>query len=568
MGGRTYYQWMAAKREWLKNQGERVAQIPYPGRDSVVYTRESTNPFWQKRRQRAFDAIPPSIHFTFDDDKIVSFIRAAAVQERTKEEAFLNQFYKNQGGVGAESIIDKFNILFQSRAIYEDYNKRIKQILDQKQNQKNVTFGEKNGATHEMFTGLAPNLSSVFLSYFITHFRRRLVTNKMPTTYDEFNQIVENAALGASRQMARITEDAANEYGWGQEWRPVLEALEHNTTEKAWFMNTLREAIGEGNLRDLYKSMQGQEKFKIKRKDLEGQLKISKQGARIGGSILEVVSAILANAFNGVSNTDFVMSAKNFGGPTVMTDVMQLWSTNVDLDVSGAVNRLQELMSGSSSAKMRDVYKRIQGWYDEQGEKMKELYAVYVNAKNKGIGANATNYTKTYRGSLEELPEFLGVNGINVGSAQDFLSFAYNTARGAVRESQRGWFEENTLNALKAAAAKIMFDDYQSLGQGGVNAIHMYYLSGKYIPASYIMDAMANAAMQGKINADASLDLMEEVEDEGPEWADMRGEANSDAAFKEALWAHWEDEYKKAQAAARWSVSFTLQIKNILAGSY
>ena len=46
MGGRTYYQWMAAKREWLKQQGERIAQIPYPGRESVVYERESNNPFW------------------------------------------------------------------------------------------------------------------------------------------------------------------------------------------------------------------------------------------------------------------------------------------------------------------------------------------------------------------------------------------------------------------------------------------------------------------------------------------------------------------------------------------
>ena len=563
MGGRTYYQWMAAKREWLRQQGERIAQIPYPGRESIVYERESDNPFWQRRRRNAFDAIPPSLHFTFDNDTIVQFIRAAAVQERTKEDEFLARFYK--GHDGGESSIDKFNILFQSRAIYEDYNKRIKEILSS-EGRANKTFGTKSGATHEEFTGLAPNLSSVFLSYFITHFRRRLTTNKIPTTYEQFNQIIENAAIGASRQMAKITEEAANEYGWGQEWRPVLEALEAGGTEKEWFMNTLREAIGEGNLRDLYKSMQGQEKFKIRRKDLEGQLKISKQGARIGGSIVEVVTAMFANAFNGVSNPDFTMTAQNFGGPTVVSDTVQLWSTNVEFDTSSALQRLQELMTGGSSAKMREVYKRVQQWYDEQGENMKDLYTVFINAKNKGIGANGTNYTKTYEGDFEELPEFLKVNGVNVGSVQDFLSFAYNTARGAIHANQRGWLEENTVNALKMAAAKIMFDDYQSIGQGDINSIHMYYLSGKYIPSSYVLDAMANAAEQGHVNANASITLMDEIDDHGPEWDNI--DAGPDAEFKEALWAHWQEEYKRAKEAARWSVSFTLQIKNILAGSF
>ena len=96
-------------------------------------------------------------------------------------------------------MIDKFNIMFQSRKIYEEQNKRIKEILNKRQEEENKTYGQKRGATHEKFTGTAPNMSSVFLDYFITHFRRRLNTNKVPTTYEEFNDMIDRAVLGASR---------------------------------------------------------------------------------------------------------------------------------------------------------------------------------------------------------------------------------------------------------------------------------------------------------------------------------------------------------------------------------
>ena len=304
----------------------RIINIPYPGIASVVYQRQSTNPFWERRRQNALSQIPSSLNFSFEDARIETFIRAAATQEKIKEDQFLNQFYKDDGKGANDSAIDKFNIMFQSRKLYEEQNKRIKEILDKRQFDPNKTYTDARGATHKYFTGLAPNLSTVFTSYFVTHFRRRLTTNKVPTSYAEFIDMLERAVLGASEQMANIAEENANQYGWGQEWQPVLEALQRGGPEKEWFMSTLRNAIGEGNLEKLYKSVTGKEKVKILRKDLESTLGISNQGARVGGSIVEVVSAIVANSFNGLNNPDFKMYAKNFGASTEMTDMMQLWT--------------------------------------------------------------------------------------------------------------------------------------------------------------------------------------------------------------------------------------------------
>lgn len=557
---RTYYEWLDARRKWSQEQNSRIANIPYPSNDSVVYSRSSNNPFWERRRQHALAAVPSSLSFNFEDGRIEQFITSAATQERMKEQEFLNQFYRDDGKGSADSMIDKFNIMFQSRELYEEQNRRIKEILDTKQYDPNKTYMDAHGATHEYFTGLAPNLSAVFTSYFVTHFRRRLTTNKVPTSYAEFIGMLERAVEGASQQMANIAEENANQHGWGREWQPVLEALQRGGPEREWFMNNLRGAIGEGNLEKLYKSVVGKEKVRIRRKDLEATLGITNQGARVGGNIVEVVSAIIANAVNGVSNSDFKMYAQNFGASTEMTDMMQLWTADVTLDLPRLMSELQDSMRGLGSDKMREMYQRIQKWYDQQSKDMDKLWMVYTNAKNKGIGANGTDVEKKYHGDLAELPAFLSANGIPVDAAQDFLAFAYNTAEGAVRDSSRGWLEESLVNALKAAASKIMFDDYQSIGQGDQNAIHMYYLSGKYIPSSFVLGAMAEAARESSINAKASVTLPGPISDDGPVW----GFGGSDADFKEQLFAHWKEEADAARAASKWSVSFILKIKALL----
>jgi hypothetical protein len=89
----------------------------------------------------------------------------------------------------------------------------------------------------------------------------------------------------------------------------------------------------------------------------------------------------------------------------------------------------------------------------------------------------------------------------------------------------------------------------------------MYYLSGKYIPSSVVLNAMADAAAESNVNAKAEVQLPTNINDEGPEWA---GFGNDDESFKKALYAHWKEEFQEAKAAAKWSMSFTLKIKDIL----
>ena len=58
---RTYYEWMKAKRQWHIDQGYRIEHIPYPHESieyPVVYTRKSTNDFWENRRDAAEKLTP------------------------------------------------------------------------------------------------------------------------------------------------------------------------------------------------------------------------------------------------------------------------------------------------------------------------------------------------------------------------------------------------------------------------------------------------------------------------------------------------------------------------------
>ena len=56
--------------------------------------------------------------------------------ERQKERDFISKFYPDDNK--NLSLTDKFNILFQSKDLYEKFNERIKDILSKEQEQQTL----------------------------------------------------------------------------------------------------------------------------------------------------------------------------------------------------------------------------------------------------------------------------------------------------------------------------------------------------------------------------------------------------------------------------------------------
>ena len=572
---RSYQAWMRAKRNFLSSQYERVAHIPYPD-DAVVYERPSSNYYWESRRQAALQNVPTSLNLNFPIDRIEEFVRAAADFERDKENTFLDKFYTGPE-LKNESITDKFNILFQGRDIYARVNDRIKTILSTRQYQKNKTYGKKGGATHENYTGMAPNLSALFASYLETALQgpmqemREKITGESSPAYMQhlFDEAFEKAVLIASERMTQITDDVG--YGTGVDWKPIDEMLRNGDPRaKQLFMESLRGAIGNDNIQTLLDTMQAQKKPGVTKQQTRTLIKqnlknIGGRTASIGGTVVENAMAMLASYINGMAggtkDFHYQMAAEGILRNMVKTDTAMIFSASKTIDTGAVMQSLNEYLS-SNNGNILNAYEKVQDFYDKWEKDLDELYTVFVNSKNYGIGADGRNYVDTQSGSLEDLPQFLQRAGIDVGSAHDFLALAYNTGEGAVRAGYRAEVMEECVNALKAAAAKLMFDDYQTLGRGEGNSIHMYYLSGKYVPASVVFYAMADAAHEAKVNSRATVTLPPPIDDRGPEWGDFRGK--TDADFKEQLWAHWQQEYQDAKAASTWSVSFTLRIKDLL----
>jgi len=130
------------------------------------------------------------------------------------------------------------------------------------------------------------------------------------------------------------------------------------------------------------------------------------------------------------------------------------------------------------------------------------------------MGVNArSEYVETVSGNLEELPIFLSRNGFPVGAAESFIRLISSTGKGAMRYGQRRAIQKTLTNALAAAAARIMFDDYTTIGQGtGDNNIHMYLISGIYVPASIIYKAMSEAA-NNKVTSSAKVTMPGPIND-------------------------------------------------------
>ena len=115
-------------QKWINDQIRRRASIPQDPYESlqplysIIYSRQSTNPYWEYRRANAAAHIPAAMPIQFKLDDIAGFLDQAADYEQAKELDFLSKFYKGDSkATGNETITEKFNLLFQGRELFEKY---------------------------------------------------------------------------------------------------------------------------------------------------------------------------------------------------------------------------------------------------------------------------------------------------------------------------------------------------------------------------------------------------------------------------------------------------------------
>lgn len=618
---RSLSEWLAAKEKWydnylsqLRNIEETMPKLP------VIYQRESNNEYWKNKRADYIDrlrSINPDLPYS-EFQVISDQLKKMAENERKKERNFLVRFYYF-GYDNNISLTENFNNFLQGIEYTKKVNERMSKILNTKQHQKT-----KKG---DFYQGLAPNLNSIFSSYIAKALHKQIQLfydnelklkqkflrniQDMDALIESFNSYIDQAIISALNDMIdNITSNNPNfreEFGEGKDFQPILKLLrgEDGTSQqiREMFRNTVKEIVGINNITDLITNMVEQRKAQQRGSSLSdkkvkelvnSRFKVlkNKQMAQSGGKLLEAsVVALFQSTMNNYksnksNNLEYRFQGVRAGSSSEMTDDILLFSEQTEFDFSGIIEELMAKTNTYNSSNMEQLWQAYQDM-DDFIDKMDEVYTVFINAKNKGIGARAENVTKTYTKPISELPSFLkglGITDFQKVSESDFLFFVYNLGKGAYYEDKREDFIEQYSSALKTMAAKIMFDDYLDIGtdNGREKSIHLYYLSGKYIPASAVFQLMADAATDvDQLNrfARVKFQLPEPIIDYGimgggsitENWEDnlnIDPDAEfHDIAIKQAIYQHWNEEVDRARNSLQWRLTFELHLKRLLADS-
>ena len=100
-----------------------------------------------------------------------------------------------------------------------------------------------------------------------------------------------------------------------------------------------------------------------------------------------------------------------------------------------------------------------------------------------------------------------------------------------------------------------MFDDWQTIGNNSGHGIHMFLLSGKYVPSSVIFYAMAKAG-ESSVTSKAKI-YIPEINDPGPDsWS-----GSNDLEVKNKIYDYWQEEYDRISKNARWTADFVINVK-------
>lgn len=552
---RTYYEFLKAQDKWRIEHDLKVGSFPYPQRNSIVYLRESNNDFWERRREVAQEQLPFStLQFTVEDT--FNFIGGVANQEEQKEIEFLNQFFPKGEGGANDTLTDKFNILFQSRERYERLLERINAAGNR----------AKNG-----WKGMAPNMDTLYGSYLnqtlsevIPKFRASFsIETDFSVLKEKFNQLVNDAIIEATNRIAAITDE--NEiYGSGKDWQEIAQMLNNDPYLREQFIINMRNAIGSENIDNVLKQMYDQKSSGKKEKIstiLRKNLKLNSRTAAIGGNVIENTSAALAKYLSqvrgGNGNITYAMSGVAVSGQMALTDTVMLFSAEADINVGDLTRQLNETLSGNNKD-LEGAQRKLEEFYRDQKEKMDQLYTVFINSKNYQLGGSHGTYEQHKSGSLDELESFLESAGVHINMTDDFLLTLYNTAKNAVYSGQKDQIDESLVSALKAAAVKFMFDDWQMIGSGNGNGIHMFLLSGKYVPSSVIFRAMAQAG-ENAVSAKANI-IVPDIKDPGAQgWG-----GDNDVEIKEEILKYWNKEYERISSNVRWTADFVINVKRAI----
>lgn len=425
-------------------------------------------------------------------------LRALAEQERAKEEAFLTFTFGPDYNLSFQSTLDRFKgqnfgniltVLFNEKFAFEDDLRRLRKQLQH--------YGPDSPFT--------PNISRLFADYLhkaIVQYIREITKNldikkgaQWITQQVEKNwpQVVENG-LRLMLNAAAIKGDGDKTY------LHILKELEaqgpiQNSPLFNFLIKNYDISKHMTTLKTLVKEMKQKKKIN---KDDDGYSfsKVWQINSALGGSITEYLENIATQELGrGLKGKGFKVSATHVGqhGKKADNDFL-IWQGEMD------EAQLQKILDKAystgndfiSNDKAISELDKILGSLSS----IKEGYHLYISDKDYLL--RSIN-DKDYRGMSAGDPMTLGTYRKLTQSDDEFITAIMNTINGAYGDD----LTEVVKSHIATDIANFAFDGVRindSKSSGNVKAVHIFYLSGYYVPLSSMLFKLADAFESADVN--------------------------------------------------------------------
>lgn len=574
---RTLYEWLAARDAWRQEHNQRAASFPYPQKESVVYNWSSPNDFWEDRRNNAADLISAS-RILFDENRselkaLGERVHSVGIAELEKERTFLRQILPdfNFDDIEGKELIDQLNEVMHGQVQYKNALGRIKAALKP----QNQSKGQ-----------LAPSASSLFSSYlgteisriFSNFIRRTTVQDPFTEWTGYFESHLNNAIDRAVQSMLEEigTKGNINEiYGDASQWKELGKAYKEIEGFSQQFQQMIRNKINFQGIinmfedeaaRSIYEKAKSGKRNSGFRKYIDKSAHLKSQAGQIGGSVAEYINDLMEKiAPKSGTITD--------RGSTVIIPEITLadrvtvyqFSADIEFDAQTIANEISNSLIDSVS--LKDSAQRLEEFYERNLRNLEHTVIIYGSDKEYQLNMNFNGFHNGGQMPLERLPDYISDAGINANIGMDFVYTAYNTLPSAIYANMRGEIETEITNILTAAAAKLLFNDWSTIGEsdGGTSALHVLNLDGIIVPSSYVLinlgQAMMNAADDMHKWFKVDLNLPQTIEYREGDWKTFQG---TDLQVKQQIYDKWQKQFETARKESYFSTSFLSNFKDLM----
>ena len=212
---------------------------------------------------------------------------------------------------------------------------------------------------------------------------------------------------------------------------------------------------------------------------------------RYHGTLSEILDSVIARTAQGEGGNDTVqwtMTAQQVGGKNFKPDVI-IADAHLIYDYDAAAQQAEkELSKGTVRQKgIRTMEILFEQLKDAKGSMVilsnknyliNEMFAIGSNTRIPGFGAQ----TATNLNNLEAL-----LSAVGMGKVTNLIDYFANAGEGMLLD-----LDENMLRVIAARIANFLFDDMSLTPPSGLNVVHVFNLSGIYVPLSFILQGVAS----------------------------------------------------------------------------